>query len=209
MLKEFNNKKWYMWQKFAWTTVFSLFGWALAIQIFAIEVVFVFLILLVIFQFFDYLTWYLAARKNKKVNSEKMRRGIIIKWLIIFLSFLITISVWVVYSIFWIDRIEIFGTFTIKLWMIPFFYLLFFIIIEFFSIIENMAIITNDDEPTWKVFWWVNFLTKKFFNTWASILKDIGEKKINYFWKKTMSEKINDNIKRHKKRREERKKDKE
>lgn len=155
--------------------------WTVWLHIWWMELLTLSFILYIIQVSIDAITWFRAARKQKKVLSWISIQWVIDKFTIfLFWGLLIWISS-IVYSIVWEYKIEIIWYYIKLSYVILFIPHLFGVLInfgEFISIVENMSIIFKDKKE-WTIFKCLEFISKKIFNTSLEVLTSIVEKKID------------------------------
>lgn len=152
--------------KLAWTIVW-VFGASLPIFWYQV-VIFAFLSLCVI-QLLDFLTWFIAARKQKAITSKIWINGMIKKSLIIILCMVLLFGV---SGMKWTGVIENDIVGYVPLWAICI-----FIFFDIISIFENLTVIFWDSRE-WKFFKLLSSLTNMIFNLSLDKLKEVSEKKI-------------------------------
>lgn len=152
--------------KLAWTIV-GVFGASLPIFGYQV-VIFAFLSLCVI-QLLDFLTWFIAARKQKAITSKIWINWMIKKSLIIILCMVL------LFGVSWLK-----GTGAIEnnvIGYVPLWAICIFIFFDIISIFENLTVIFWDSRE-WKFFKLLSSLTNMIFNLSLDKLKEVSEKKI-------------------------------
>ena len=167
--------------------------WTIWLNIWWIELLILSFSLYIIQFSIDAITWYRAARKQKKVLSWISIQWLMDKFTIFLFWWLLICISSTIYSIAWDYRIELFWYYIKIAYIILFFPHIFWILInfwEFISIVENMSIIFKDKKE-WIVFNFLSYLSNKVFNTSLDVLTKMVENKID----KKFQKYINNNLK--------------
>lgn len=152
--------------KLAWSILWIFW---ISLPIFWYKVVVLAFISLVVIQFFDFLTWFLAARKQKAVTSKIWINWMIKKTLIVLLCMVLLF--WASgLKASWVINNDIVG-------YIPLIAFCIFIFFDIISIFENLTVIFWDSRE-WKFFKLLSSLTNMIFNLSLDKLKEISEQKI-------------------------------
>lgn len=144
-------------------------GWVISFPIFWLKVISMLLWIYLFLELFDFLTWFLSARKKWIVSSKIWSEWIIKKVLKISLILLMIFVIsWLKFV--WLVHNDIF-------WLVPIFFLWIFIFIEIISIFENLSVIFWDSKEG-QIFKFLSMLSNKIFNISFEKLKEKTEEKI-------------------------------
>lgn len=162
--------------KVLWTTF--VIAW-ITFPIYWLKILILALLLYLIMQVADIITWYISARKRWAIASWIIREWLVNKFtLLIWVMLAITITIflttalqWAWLTIFWIKICYLIALF-------PLVTTILFIYMEFLSILENLAYIFKWTRQG-KLFSVISFLWNKLFNVSIDKLANTAEKKID------------------------------
>lgn len=152
--------------KLMWTILWS---WIISLPIYGLSTIKSMLVLFLLIECFDILTWYLSGRKLKQVLSKTWINWLIKKSLIFCLITLVIVAVWSLKTT-WIIENDYF-------WLIPIIFIWIFSYFWIISVLENLSIIFWDSNE-WKLFKILNYLCQLLFNLSLDKLKTITEEKL-------------------------------